>query len=103
MILVKYFKGSVRLLRVEAPLEELKNYGFKDNGQGIWEYVIDDYLSIIVNKLDFKMGRLHYADDNIVSLYYYTDDLGENECVEDCVDLPEVIYLLIKDGVISPC
>lgn len=103
MILVKYFKGSVRLLRVEAPLEELKNYGFKDNGQGIWEYVIDDYLSILVNKLDFKMGRLHYADDNIVSLYYYTDDLGENECVEDCVDLPEVIYLLIKDGVINVC
>ena len=103
MILVKYFKGSVRLLRVEAPLEELKNYGFKDNGHGIWEYVIDDYLSILVNKLDFKGGRLHYADDNIVSLYYYTDDLGKYGEVGDCVDLPEVIYLMIKDGVIDVC
>ena len=103
MILVKYFKGSVRLLRVEAPLEELKNYGFRDNGDGIWEYVIDDYLSILVNKLDFKMGRLHYANDNVVRLYYYIDDLGESEYVEDCVDLPEVIYLMIKDGVVDVC
>ena len=91
------------MLKVVTPLEVLGSYGFKDNGHGIWEYIIDDYLSILVNKLDFQMGRLHYADDNIVSLYYYTDDLGESECVEDCVDLPEVIYLLIKDGVIDVC
>lgn len=103
MILVKYFKGSVRLLRVEAPLEELKNYGFRNNGDGIWEYVIDDYLSILVNKLDFKMGKLQYADDNVVRLYYYTDDLGKHGEVEDCVELPEVIYLMIKDGVIDVC
>ena len=91
------------MLRVEVPLEELETYGFKDNGHGIWEYIIDDYLSILVNKLDFQMGRLHYADDNIVSLYYYADDLGEGKCIEDCVDLPEVIYLLIKDGVVDVC
>ena len=62
-----------------------------------------DYLSILVNKLDFQMGRLHYAGDNIVSLYYYADDLGEDKCIEDCVDLPEVIYLMIKDGVVDVC
>lgn len=91
------------MLKVVTPLKVLGSYGFRDNGDGIWEYVIDDYLSILVNKLDFKMGKLQYADDNIVRLYYYTDYLGESECVEDCVDLPEVIYLLIKDGVVDVC
>ena len=49
------------------------------------------------------MGKLQCADDNIVRLYYYTDYLGKHGEVEDCVELPEVIYLMIKDGVIDVC
>ena len=40
---------------------------------------------------------------NVVRLYYYTDDLGKHGEVEDCVELPEVIYLMIKDGVVDVC
>ena len=98
-----YFKGSVRLLRVEVPLEELKNYGFKDNGQGIWEYAIDDYLSILVNKLALTKESFTYSTDNIVRLYYYGEMVDEFGYVEDLVNMPEVIYLLIKDGVVSVC
>ena len=29
------------MLKVVTPLEVLGSYGFKDNGHGIWEYIID--------------------------------------------------------------
>ena len=98
-----YFKGSVRLLRVEVPLERLETYGFTDNGHGIWEYRINDRFSIIVNKVTLTKESFTYSTDNVVRLYYYGEIVDEFGYVEDLVNMPEVIYLLIKDKVISPC
>ena len=91
------------MLRVEVPLEELEPYGFKNNGHGIWEYRINDRFSIIVNKVTLTKESFTYSTDNIVRLYYYGEMVDEFGYVEDLVNMPEVIYLLIRDGVISPC
>lgn len=86
------------------PLDVLESYGFNDNGHGIWEYTINDKFSILVNRLSTdRTGRFVYSDDNVVRLYYYGEMEDSFGYVEDLVTMPEVIYLLIRDGVVSVC
>ena len=56
-----------------------------------------------VNKVTLTKESFTYSTDNIVRLYYYGEMVDEFGYVEDLVNMPEVIYLLIKDKVISPC
>ena len=91
------------MLKVVKPLKELELYGFKKTADSIWSYEISDTFEILVNVMTYDYTNHVYISttDNIVRLYHYAES-SETE-VEDAVNFPEVIYLMIKDGVIDVC
>lgn len=91
------------MLKVVVPLEALKEYGFKTTTDNIWSYEISDTFEILVNILQYNYTEHKFAPttDNIVRLYHYAESSEEE--IEDAVTFPEVIYLMIKDGVIDVC
>ena len=90
-------EGSVRLLKVaEDDLDKLEDYGFTEDN-GIYYY---DFGNFGIRVNSWNIATQEAEEDGIVSLDYTLGDIDDSV---DTIEMPEVIYLLIKDGVVDVC
>jgi hypothetical protein len=90
------------MLKVGKPLEILKDYGFTHGTYGeSWWYDFGNF-SLLINGYDVK--KCCFLCDNVVRIYYSDDDLAAGiDFVEGLEEIPDVLYKLIKDGVVVVC
>lgn len=85
-------------IKKDYDLEKLKEYGFVNTIRNI--YYLDcetEHYNFVINIL---VNSLNNYDNNEILIYYSNDGYEATE-VDDIAEIPEVIYNLIKNGIVE--